>query len=290
MSPVRSSMVPYLLLASALACLAGCRSGQPADSTKDSVEAQPLIQTAPSTLAKEVPMSVMVDIPAGPFMMGGQPHFYGTQPVHEVFVSGFSIGKYEVTVLQYMACEADGSCTRPVKTFDDDGVFNYGGEDRDYHPINGVTWEQAREYCFWEGKRLPTEAEWEKAARGTDQREYPWGDELPSCKRAVMYEEGPGCNTMITSRVGQKHMGASPYGAHDMVGNVAEWVQDWFDPNYYASSPKRDPTGPVSGTERVTRGGGYHTGPDYMPIGNRNSAKPEEANAEIGFRCAMSTE
>ena len=118
MSPVRSSMVPCLLLASALACLAGCRSGQPADSTKDSVEAQPLIQTAPSTPAKEVPMSVMIDIPAGPFMMGGQPHFYGTQPVHEVFVSGFSIGKYEVTVLQYMACEADGSCTRPVKTFE----------------------------------------------------------------------------------------------------------------------------------------------------------------------------
>ena len=296
MSPVRIYMVPCLLSVCALACLAGCRSGQHADSAKVSVEAQPPAQaptqTAPPTQTKEVPMSVMVDIPAGPFMMGGQPYDNDALPVREVFLSRYSIGKYEVTVRQYMACEADGACTRPVKTYDDDSLFNYGGEDRDrdVYPINGVTWEQAREYCFWEGKRLPTEAEWEKAARGTDRRMYPWGDAPPSCEYTVMYEEAPGCNTYSTSGVGRKHGDVSPYGVHDMAGNVAEWIQDWYDPNYYTSAPTRDPTGPETGSKRVTRGRGYYSTESGMNVGGRNSATPDEANAELGFRCAMSTE
>ena len=290
MSPVRIYMVPGLLCASALACLVGCRSGQHVDSEKLSVEAQTPAQTTPATQVQKVPTSVMVDIPAGSFMMGGQPHDSDALPVREVFVSRFSIGKYEVTVRQYKACEADGACTRPVKTSDDVDVFNYGGEDRDLHPINGVTWEQARDYCRWENKRLPTEAEWEKAARGADRRKYPWGDDLPSCKYTVMHGEYPGCNTMLTSKVGRKQGDVSPYGVHDMAGNVAEWVQDWYNPKYYTSSPTRDPTGPETGSKRATRGAGYYSGPERMNIGARNFAKPDEANAEIGFRCAMSLE
>ena len=211
------------------------------------------------------------------------------KPVHEVDVSGFFIDKYEVTVDEYKRCVGAGGCSIPQDTHDDYKDYNYGASGRGKHPVNGVNWNQAKAYCAWAGKRLPTEAEWEKAARGTDGRKYPWGNEEPSCALAVMsVEGGDGCGEARTWEVGSKPAGASPYGAHDMVGNVWEWTVDGYDRSHHGSSPTRDPKGPTQGSDRVIRGGGWVFTGAILRAADRVGYTPSYTAVFLGFRCVRS--
>ena len=188
--------------------------------------------------------SVLIEIPAGQFTMGSN-DYDNEKPIHTVYLDKYYIGKYEVTVGQFRKfCNATG------KTMPKQPSWN----NRDDHPVVNVTWHDAKAYCDWAGLRLPTESEWEKAARGTDGRKYPWGSTWDNTK-CNSSENGDSYSN--TSPVGSFSSGVSPYGCYDMAGNVWEWCNDWYGGNYYASSPSSNPTGPASGVSRVLRGGGW---------------------------------
>jgi formylglycine-generating enzyme required for sulfatase activity len=212
------------------------------------------------------------------------------KPYHEVYLDAYKIDKFEVTAGDYEQCVDDGFCT-PAATGD---AFTYGLPGKETHPISGVNWNQAKTYCEWRGKRLPTEAEWEKAARGTEGRKYPWGNEPGvSCEHAFMEDASgvDGCGTGDTAPVGSRPEGASPYGVQDMIGGVWEWAADWYDADYYASSPAKNPTGPDSGEYRVARGGSWTFGKlPYMRASVRFRFRPDYASNNLGFRCAMNAE
>ena len=220
--------------------------------------------------------------------MGSETGEDDEKPVHEVHVSGFFIDTYEVTVSEYVACVRAGGCSEPKETHEDDSYLNYGTPGRGKHPINGVDWNQAVAYCGWAKKRLPTEAEWEKAARGADGREYPWGNEAVSCRYAVMRDDLVGCGKDRTWEVGSKPAGVSPYGAHDMAGNVSEWVSDWYGEGDYASAPARDPEGPARGYSRAFRGGSHGSYRSFLRSARRSYFMPDYANSNLGFRCVRS--
>lgn len=172
-------------------------------------------------------------VPAGPFMMGCSEERHSLCPddekaSHEVTVPSFVIDKHEVTVGLYKDCVASGQCAIPGTG----GKCNWDVTGKGSHPVNCINWEEARAYCAWAGKRLCSESEWEKASRGTDGREYPWGNEIATCEYAVTEDGGYGCGTDSTMPVGSKPAGASPYGALDMSGNVMEWVEDDWHQNY----------------------------------------------------------
>jgi sulfatase modifying factor 1 len=194
---------------------------------------------AARTTGKVLPNMVLV--PAGDFMMGCNytvDNVCGKdeRPYHKVYLDAFHIDKYDVTNAQYGQCVSAGSCSANDK---------FVGLTDPQQPVVGVDWNQADVYCKWAGKRLPTEAQWEKAARGTDGRKYPWGNQEPTCDLAVFYSvQNMGCGRNSTWPVGSKPAGASPYGAMDMAGNMWNWVSDRYDENYYQSSPNRNPTGP----------------------------------------------
>ena len=256
----------------------------------------------------------MVTVPAGEFGMG----CYGLVdglcessewPYHKVWLDEFKIDKYEVTAEQFEECVSAGACEEPERYVAGDKFAdkcNYGNPERKNHPINCVIWQDADAYCKWAGKRLPTEAQWEKAARGTDGRAYPWGNEPPACMYAVLPLKGPngkpkdhGCGRASTWPVGSKPLDTSPYGVVDMAGNVSEWVADHYDaitysaPSYYQSSPARNPTGPASGTMRIARGASWNFW--SMMEAARTSARhyqvpgvadDRKRKTSVGIRCA----
>ncbi len=172
-------------------------------------------------------------------------------------------------------------CTSPVS----DNIYYDNWIYRD-HPIVYVTWDQADAYCQWAGRRLPTEAEWEKAARGTDRRPYPWGGKAPS-PRLANYSD-----TMIQESVSSFRypLGASPYGILNMSGNVREWVADWFDADYYSHSPYANPKGPEIGQERVLRSTSYNEDGREIVLTSRLRHEPGSAGLSRGFRCAQVAE
>jgi len=227
----------------------------------------------------------MVLIPGGAFEMGSD-YSSNQQPIRQVHVDSFWMDETEVTVEAYSACVDDGTCSEPSTG----GSCNWMVAGREDHPVNCVTWFQAEAYCGWAGggtKRLPTEAEWEKAARGTDAREYPWGDSpAPSCTHVVMNEGGSGCGMSSTWPVGSKPLGDAPYGAHDMAGNVWEWVADWYA-SPYDEAETDNPTGPAIGTLRVLRGGSWgNSTTDDFRAADRHSGDPTFDYLSVGFRCA----
>ncbi|MBI5525492.1 MAG: SUMF1/EgtB/PvdO family nonheme iron enzyme [Deltaproteobacteria bacterium] len=205
----------------------------------------------------------------------------------------FSIDKYEVSVTDYTSCKDVGICTAPGT----EGGCNFNITGREQHPINCVTWSQATNYCRWVGKRLPTEAEWEKAARvGQDPpKKYPWGDTPDAnCDYAVIDSTGtsPGCETdpgkQSTKPIKVHDNIDSASGAKNLIGNVAEWTNDWYDPGYYGTITL-DPTGPDSSTtgERVVRGGSWQSiGLNEVRSSGRQYLDPAEHSPKIGFRCA----
>jgi formylglycine-generating enzyme required for sulfatase activity len=217
----------------------------------------------------------MVCVPAGEFIMGSDEGAGDEQPMHTVHLDAFYIDETEVTNAQYQKCVEAGGCDPPVKTTFYDHHADYA-----QHPVVYVSWSDADAYCRWAGKRLPTEAEWEKACRGTDGRTYPWGEGI-DCDHAQYGGCGGG-----TVPVGSKPKGASPYGALDMVGNVWEWVADWYDPGYYSQSPGRNPPGPDSGTAKVLRGGSLHGNQRFTRCAYRVGGNPRYWYFYVGFRCA----
>jgi len=223
----------------------------------------------------------MVWIPAGSFMMGSEDGDGDEQPIHEVYVDTYAIDVYEVTYERYEECLAVGVCDNPCGS-------NYGGESYDDHPVVYVSWNDASSYCKWRGGRLPTEAEWEKAARGgLVGKKYPWGDEEPTCQKGVdngaQYDDCYG----ETAAVGS--FAANGYGVYDMAGNVWEWVADWYDPGYYGKSEYENPTGPTSGDYRALRGGGWYPIDNDLRSAYRYYYDPSDSHYGIGFRCGFSS-
>ncbi len=228
--------------------------------------------------------SVMVLIPAGEFVMGkdGAPPELGESPAHRVYLDAFYIDKYEVTNARYQRfMEATGT---PAPDFWTDPMMNEPNQ-----PVVGVTWHQAKAYCEWVGKRLPTEAEWEKAARGTDERIYPWGNHFDweyGNFSDDHLEDGHLDGFMGSAPVGHFPTDVSPYGVYDMGGNALEWVADWEDVSYYLISPKVNPKGPATGTHKILRWGAMDIGPEYSRTVYRNRLMPHLTNMAFGFRCA----
>lgn len=225
---------------------------------------------------------VMRLVPAGEFTMGSENGNSDERPVHTVYLDAFYMDIYEVTNAAYRACVEAGVCDSPRRSDSYTRGSYYGNSQFDDYPVIYVDWNMAKTYCEWRGARLPSEAEWEKAARGTDGRTYPWGEGI-GCDRANFYN----CRG-DTTRVGSYESGVSPYGMYDMAGNVWEWVNDWYDSGYYQSSPSSNPMGPSSGTYRVLRGGAWYDYGDNLRASNRGRYNPDLINYNIGFRCARS--
>lgn len=229
-----------------------------------------------------------VSVAPGEFIMGGQDGEPDERPVHTVRLPGYRIDRHEVTAASYDSCVAAGACTPAHYTDGKCILWSAGGPRKvrvppryrspDY-PVVCVSWRQARAYCRFRGKRLPTEAQWERAALAGGSTVYAWGNEKPGASRCTP--------------AGQNH--PSPVGSYppnawslrDMTGNVWEWVYDRYQPDYYAESDSGNPTGPPVGRYRVIRGGGWYSGPRQLRIRNRHWFVPEYGEVSIGFRCAQ---
>jgi formylglycine-generating enzyme required for sulfatase activity len=256
----------------------------------------------------------MILVPGGVFYMGDDEGTKGERPAHSVQLTPFCIDRVEVTVAAYKACSDRGECKRAGLTNSWDGISDTDAKAYDplcnardveahaSHPVNCVDWSMASRYCDRNDLRLPTEAEWELAARGQDGRSYPWGEAVPDATRLnacgpecvawgkarsiserPLYLQGDGWET--TAPVGSFPKGASPFGVLDMAGNVGEWVQDWY--GSYGSSESQNPSGPPSGAERVVRGGAWNASEtSWVRPTFRFHAPPSERSHGIGFRCA----
>jgi formylglycine-generating enzyme required for sulfatase activity len=294
----------------------------PADPPTPEPTETPTPPPAGATQISDKDGMMMVYVPAGEFQMGAIESDSGAQssekPQHTVFLDAFWIDKTEVTNAMYEQCVKEGGCKAPSNSSSKTRSNYYSSDDYAGYPVIHVSWSDAQSYCEWAGRQLPTEAEWEKAARGEDTRPFPWGDNL-NCSKAnywgyathtetktkyyrrygyrwyeefeIEVENDFGCSKDTTT-VGSNPDGASVYGVLDLIGNVGEWVADWFGESYYASSPSENPTGPGSGSSRAIRGSLNFTvtGTDsdfwIITLTNRSSADPGNTANNIGFRCA----
>lgn len=232
--------------------------------------------------------ATLVYVPAGKFIMGSDRGYEGEKPAHVVYLDAFWIDQKEMTNERYAACVFDGGCTPPVdisiQTFPGGGVIQYYGNVQfDEFPVLNVDWNQALAYCSWAGRELPTEAQWEKAARGPDGSLYPWQDDSLDSSFANF-----GSDVLMPTKTGSYEKGKSYYGAYDMAGNADEWVNDWFDWEYYENSPRSNPLGPATGQDRVIRGGSWVT--VNVHAFRRYMAEPSATSDDdrLGFRCAVS--
>lgn len=257
-------MLPFVVLLPVL-CGALCTGGAIASKGKPSPKSRRLIVNSKDG-------SVLIAIPAGKFIMGAVDAFDASaneKPSHSVYLDAYRIGKYEVTVAQYRKfCRATG------RKMPDPPNIGWN----DSCPIVGVTWFEAQAYCKWAGGRLPTEAEWEKAARGTDARLYPWGNAWDKTRG-----DNPAGDWALRP-VGSHPAGASPYGCMDMGGNVADWCSDWYGETYYQIAPPRNPRGPSTGKARVLRGSTCETN-DFR-CSFRDCNAPDSRYDYYGFRLA----
>jgi serine/threonine-protein kinase len=254
---------------------------------------------APSTEIEtpESPGNPMILIPAGEFTMGGKADdavamcvefnlscpiefFQSEEPLHQVHLDAFWIDQTEVTNLMYSKCVQAGKCTPPTSKESLTRANYYGDPQFDNYPVIFISWQEADAYCSWAGHRLPTEAEWEKAARGEDARAYPWGNEAPNTD--LLNYKHAFKDTTVVGQFQRRH----PYGVLDMAGNVWEWTADWFGDTFYAESPAANPLGPESGIVRVLRGGAFGSQVFNVRSTFRLLSEPADTYAWVGFRCA----
>ena len=219
--------------------------------------------------------STLVYIPAGTFTMG----YGGDAPVHSVSLDGYWIHQTKVTNDMFNLCVKAGACTSPNQELGGPVFTNPGFSS---NPVVGVTWDQAQAYCSWIQGSLPTEAQWEKAARGANGNLYPWGNSNPTCD-LLNFSNCYGRTTNVKTY----EAGKSPFGVFDMSGNVFEWVYDWYDAAYYASSPADNPTGPQTGQYRSIRGSSFETSEEQVDPAIRRFNEPTDSGRDIGFRCAV---
>jgi iron(II)-dependent oxidoreductase len=244
------------------------------------------------------PHDEMIRIPEGSFLMGSNKKvdrnaYPAEMPQRKVYLNAYEIDKYEVTTVQFLKFVLATDRDPLIDWQYDGGNFQ---EEMANHPVMHVSWFDADAYCKWVGKRLPTEAEWEKAARGGDGRIYPWGNQMAGLSRANFGRTG--LSGPVRDRperlmlyppiisVDKYENAVSPYGVFQMSGNVSEWVADWYDPKYYATAPERNPKGPESGTQRAFRGGGWIDSTPTVRAAQRNGTEPNTKMNWIGFRCA----
>ncbi|MBE0669339.1 MAG: SUMF1/EgtB/PvdO family nonheme iron enzyme [Anaerolineales bacterium] len=312
-------MKKYFTLSFILLFIAACQATPTAAPTLPAAETpQATVTTAPTEIlppptvaatATSAPETIKISandgmtqlfVPAGTFFMGGMDVYRESDelPAREVKLDAFWIDQVEVTNGMYNLCVQAGTCRPPAKLSSDNRDVYFGNPEFQDYPVVHVAWYDANAYCQWAGRRLPTEAEWERAARGDDKRNFPWGDEPPN-----QFNSNSINLVGDTTRVGSYAEGASPFGALDMAGNVWEWVADRYRPDYYGKAPSENPTGPadneVFSTLRVIRGGSFQDDWVILRLANRSflegpnpSAQPTDgayygkSSAKIGFRCA----
>jgi len=242
-----------------------------------------------------------VHIPDGSFEMGCDPNnnigitcehefsimnLLSELPQHKVMLSAFTIDKFEVTNYEYSLCVSAGICNPPRSVSSNSRRHYYDTSDYANFPVIYVSWYQASTFCIWAGGRLPSEAEWEKAARGSlDTRVFPWGNNEPNCSKVNYYDGEKSC-LGDTSKVGKLQLGNSYYGVSDLSGNVAEWINDWFSNKYYSISPEIDPRGPENGIDKVIRGGSWSDDYFRIRVTYRAFSNPDSSGDTVGFRCA----
>lgn len=283
-----------ILLLLAAAALTGLPRLFVAPPTATLLPASPTAATpslpAGATRAAPVDDMAQVFVPAGSFYMGsGEADSQASadeRPMHLVDLDSFWMDKTDVTNALYARCVQAGACTAPASASSATRRAYYGSPQYASYPVVNVTWNDAAAYCAWAGRRLPTEAEWEKAARGpsaspAEARLYPWGINAPDAS-LLNFDHPQG----DTTPVGQYPLGASPYGALDMAGNVWQWVNDWYASDYYAASPARNPAGPAASQYRVMRGGSFDFAAVSMRLANRERDVPAHYEVSLGFRCA----
>jgi formylglycine-generating enzyme required for sulfatase activity len=237
-------------------------------------DAEPEVDAPPNEQPDGGPLNTegMVMVPAGPFPMGCNTRCQmQARPQRMVDLDTFFIDRTEVSQQDYAACVETGAC-----------ILTPAVRADSLQPVGDARWGDAVAFCRWKGKRLPTEAEWEKAARGTDGREFPWGNEEPAGTAGCVLFRGPDCPSAVDP-VDSFPAGASPYGAVHMVGNASEWVGDWYAADYYMTAPTENPLGPATGTYKVHRGGeGWSPGFTFERTYVRQDNEP---SAGHGFRC-----
>ncbi|MFC1713776.1 formylglycine-generating enzyme family protein [Candidatus Poribacteria bacterium] len=271
------SVAVFVLLVS-FAIIPGCRD-RPGSSWQGNVETKaitgrPTKKTSETKTGKDG--AQMVLIPAGEFQMGSEDGWSGEKPAHTVYLDAFYMDRYEVTNALYRKFMSATGHKAPPSLNDD----TYNTSTR---PVVGVGWQDALAYAKWAGKRLPTEAEWEKAARGgLDGKKYPWGDKI-TYDNANYGGTGDKDKWDYTAHVGS--FAPNGYGLYDMAGNVWEWCMDFYDENYYAKSPARNPIGPASGFLRVIRGGAWNSPESSLRVVHRNNLPPSIQYFVVGFRC-----
>ncbi len=235
------------------------------------------------SLLRWADFSDFVFVPQGEFIMGeDKPEAGDTVPMHTVNLSSYWMHQAEVTNMQYELCVEADICSPP--RIYEDFQYRYGNLFYLDYPVVGVDWYQAQLYCDWIKGRLPTEAEWEKAGRGTEGDLYPWGQDEPNC---TLLNFDQCLNPPEPNYVRSYMESVSAYDAFDLSGNVFEWTNDWYAEDYYALSSNTDPTGPESGEFKVVRGGSYLTPPADTTLVERTSLKPEEHSFDLGFRCVL---
>ena len=239
------------------------------------------------TRTAEIDGMELVYVPSGLFQMGAAEDDLAAtdseQPQHAVFLDAYWIDRTEISNGSYARCVQAGKCRPPASKSSKTRLIYYGDSRFSAYPVIFVSWSDAEAYCHWAGRRLPTEAEWEKAARGVDGRLYPWGDNKPTVSLANL-------DNLVgdTMPVESYPSSASPFGAFNMAGNVSEWVADWYDKTYYAISPALNPPGPLEGVFRVLRGGSWFSRISAARAAHRLWNYPDQSFDSNGFRCAVS--